>query len=214
MFEEIISFADKLDFNIYDIAMMDESGVRAHYFQKCNPCNNGYSTTKAFTMTALGLLWDDGQVDLYAPALKYFPEYDTDETDPKWRAVTVHDVLTHKMGIDRGFLDIDAEDASAYPTDDYLSMVFSRPLAHKPGTFYAYSDAAYYLLSRVVEAIAGLGPIGEDRPEEYYFASFLFFFVTEDGYVLSAYEEHKGENYSGMKKDAFISEIKKLAAGG
>ena len=42
-----------------------------------------------------------------------------------------------------------------YPTDDYLSIVLRHPLAHDPGTHEQYSDAAYYLLSRLISKVTG-----------------------------------------------------------
>ena len=59
------------------------------------------------------------------------------------------------MGIAKGFLDIDTEDASAYGTDDYLSLVWKTPITLPIGEERVYSDAAYYVISRIVEKISG-----------------------------------------------------------
>ena len=58
--------------------------------------------------------------------------------------------MLHKVGFGCGMLDIDSEDASLYPTTDYLKIVLSTELKYEPGTVYQYTDAAFYLLSRVV----------------------------------------------------------------
>ena len=36
-----------------------------------------------------------------------------------------------------------------------MKIVFSEPLAYAPGERFQYTDAAYYLLSRMVERVAG-----------------------------------------------------------
>ena len=70
--------------------------------------------------------------------------------DPKWHKVTIHHLMKHKVGFGCGMLDIDCEDASLYPTTDYLELVLKTNLKYDPGTVHQYTDAAYYLLSRVI----------------------------------------------------------------
>ena len=142
-----------MELNMYDLALYTPEGVRTHRFQPCNRCNNCYSVAKVFIMTAVGLLWDDGLLEMSDPLSKHFdlPE----GADPGWRLATVEHAMTHRLGFSEGFLDIDVEDMTRYPTDDYLSMVFDRPLDYVPGTHMQYSDAAFYLLSRLVDHVSG-----------------------------------------------------------
>ena len=79
-----------------------------------------------------------------------------EELDPLWHKVTIHHVLLHKIGFNTGLLDIDTDDASSYQTNDYLQIVLNTKLTYEPGSVYQYSDAAYYLLSRVVYEITNL----------------------------------------------------------
>ena len=53
------------------------------------------------------------------------------------------------------FLDLDTEDITKDPTDDFLFMVLDRELVYAPGEQRVYSDAAFYLISRVVTKITG-----------------------------------------------------------
>lgn len=148
-FETIAQGLSELGVNLYDFAMWTaEGGVQSHRFQPCNRCNNSYSVAKAFTMTAVGLLWDDGKLNVTDSLGEIFG-------DPAWSGVTIEHALTHRIGYDKGHLDIDVEDVSAYPTDDFLELALSYPRPHAPGTHYQYTDAAFYLLSRVVDHIAG-----------------------------------------------------------
>ena len=154
-FESMIEGIKRLNLNLYDLALYTNDGIRVHRFQPCNNCNNSYSVAKAFVMTAVGLLWDDGLLNVTDPIFPLFAGVCPPDTDPGWRLATVEHALTHRLGFDKGFLDIDTEDVTAYSTDDYLSIVLSHPLAYLPGTYKQYSDAAFYLLSRLVSRAAG-----------------------------------------------------------
>jgi len=118
-------------------------------------CHNCYSIAKVFTVTAVGMLADEGLLDtsdrIYDVLGKYFPK----SFDPKWKDVTIHDLLTHTFGVSSGFLDIDAEDPAKFGTD-YLSYCFSMPLYEDMKSTRVYSDGAYYILARAVSEIAGM----------------------------------------------------------
>lgn len=144
-------------FNAYFICEGDSDyHIKKEIIVPANPNCNCYSVAKAFTVTAIGLLYDK---KLLTPNMfitdilkKYIPK----DIDEKWFKVTIHDILLHKVGFGCGMLDIDCEDASLYETTDYLKKVFKTKLKYEPGTVSQYTDAAYYLLSRVVGELAGM----------------------------------------------------------
>ncbi len=153
-FQKIVQGIGSLGHNIYDFAFYDGNAIYTHNFQPCNRCNNSYSVAKAFVMTALGFLRDEGRFNVSDPIIQYFSDKLPGNIDPKWQSVTVEHVITHRIGFDCGFLDIDTDDIQAYLTDDYLQLVFEHPLVYTPGEHSQYSDAAYYLLSRLVTALS------------------------------------------------------------
>lgn len=155
MINELVETIKENGLNIYSIAVIDGTGIHTAALQPANRCNNSYSVAKAFTMTAIGMLWDRKKISVDDKITDIMREEFPSASDPRWRDVTVDNVLKHKIGFDRGFLDIDVEDISGYETDDFLSEVFKRPLPFPPGTHFEYSDAAYYLLSRVAAKISG-----------------------------------------------------------
>lgn len=155
MINELVKTAKENGLNIYSIAVMDGDGIHTAQLIPANRCNNSYSVAKAFTMTAIGMLWDQKKLDVTDRVFDIMRDEFPDSYDPTWENVTVDDVLRHRAGFDCGFLDIDVEDISEYKTDDFLQMVFSRPLPFSPGEKFVYSDAAYYLLSRIVTKISG-----------------------------------------------------------
>lgn len=126
-------------------------------FSETNRCQDVYSCAKAFTMTAIGLLYDKGLLhveDKVCDILKkYIPE---DGMDKRWYDITVEMALTHSAGFPGGYLDIDVNNAMLFGKD-HLGYMMSQPLVYDPGTERRYSDGAYYLLARVVEEITGKG---------------------------------------------------------
>jgi len=152
-FESLVRDISALNLNLYDMALYTPSGICAHRFQPCSNCLNSYSVAKLFVVTALGMLWDEGKIRMTDPLSMYFniPE----NASPAWTRATIEHAVTHRLGFDEGFLDIDTEDPSAYASEDYLDIVFAHPLVHEPGTHQQYSDAAYYLLSRLVSVASG-----------------------------------------------------------
>lgn len=148
-FQSIIRKLEESGANLYDFALYTESeGIQSHHFQPSNRCNNSYSVAKAFTMTAIGLLWDDGLLKVSDSLGQIFHA-------PEWNDVNIEHALTHRIGYGQGHLDIDVEEVSSYPTDDFLQLALSYPRPYAPGTHYQYTDAAFYLLSRVVDHVSG-----------------------------------------------------------
>lgn len=154
-YSSMIADIEKSGINLYGLAIYKNDQIFEHRFQPCSNCNNCYSVAKVFTMTAVGMLQDEGLVDVKKPLRFYMGDLIPRDADPAWHLTTVENVLTHKLGLGKGFLDIDVEDVDAYPTDDYLDMVFHRPIVCLPGTRFQYSDAAFYLLSRLVSCVSG-----------------------------------------------------------
>ena len=70
-----------------------------------------------------------------------------------WKRVKIEHLLTHTMGIEKGCL-FEA-DRYGIPTDDWVDWVMRQPLRYVPGEHYAYSNSTFYLLSVIVERVAG-----------------------------------------------------------
>lgn len=153
--DTIKAYADEHQLTLFDHAVMTKDGISELFTGKGNPLNNSYSVTKCFASAAIGLLWDEGKIGLDEPVTDVLKGEWTGNIDPKWHQVLVRHALGHSMGIANGFLDIDVEDIYSYGTDDFLQYAFSASLPYDPGTHYCYSDAAYYIVSRLVSKRAG-----------------------------------------------------------
>lgn len=151
---ENISFKERLlekKLNVYFVSQGDKDyNITKETIVPSNPNCNCYSVAKAFTVTAIGMLYDKKLLTPKSLLTDILSKYIPEDIDPKWHKVTLHHLMRHKVGFGCGMLDIDCEDASLYPTTDYLQMVFKTNLKYEPGTIYQYTDAAYYLLSRVI----------------------------------------------------------------
>lgn len=159
------ALAREYDLHIHFVCEGDrEYRIRKHELAPANPCCNCYSVAKAFTVLAVGILSDRGLLTPQTRVADVLADKLPENADPRWKEVSVHHLLQHTAGFGSGLLDIDAEDASGWPGTDYLHLVFSAPLPHEPGTVYQYTDAAYYLLSRMVERTAGMDPAQLLRP--------------------------------------------------
>lgn len=166
--KKIEAFMTEKDVNLFSYAAMNEDGIFEIVPGRANPLNNSYSCTKSFAATAIGLLWDENKIGLDEPVTEVLKgEYDGFK-DPKWEKVLVRHALSHTMGIDKGYLDIDVEDIFSYGTDDFLSYAFSAALPHEPGAHYQYSDAAFYIVSRLVSRRAG------EKMDEYLMRKLLY----------------------------------------
>lgn len=155
MIETLIDQIRDTGAHLFSLSAIENGEAHTFTFNPANPCNDTYSVSKAYTMTAIGLCYDRGLITPADRITDLFADSIPADIDPTWHEVTIDDVLRHRMGIEKGFLDIDVEDINDYSTRDFLSIIFNTKLTVAPGEHYCYSDAAYYLLSRVVTRVSG-----------------------------------------------------------
>ena len=161
-------FAEKNNLMLFSYAIWTNDGIYEWSSGKANPLNDSYSVTKAFAATAVGMLYDEGKLDPEERIVDVLKNEGVEYKDKAWEKVRVKHALTHRMGIESGYLDVDCEDIFDYGTDDFLKFAFDKKLKYEPGEKYVYSDAAYYLVSRVVEARAG------EKMDEYLMRKLLY----------------------------------------
>lgn len=155
LIDKVLEGFEKRGIEIYSITQMGEGYTESRTVRAAAACHNSYSVAKAFVVTAIGMLYDAGLLNpeekVYDILREDFPE----DHDPNWENVTLDNLMLHKIGLEKGFLDIDTEDVLSYGTLDYLRYAFSRRLPNEVGAERVYSDAAYYILSRVVAKKSG-----------------------------------------------------------
>jgi CubicO group peptidase (beta-lactamase class C family) len=110
------------------------------------------SLTKQFTAAAILLLQEDGRLDVRAAVKEYLRD-----APPAWDGVTVHQLLSHTAGIPNYLTQIQLAIRSSEPMtpDMLLARLKDRPLDFAPGSKFAYSNAGYTVLGRIIEAVSG-----------------------------------------------------------
>jgi N-acyl-D-amino-acid deacylase len=147
------------------------------------------SISKPITAVAIMQLVEQGRVGLEDPVIRHVAcEGDFDSAgetcDPRWRLITIRQLLEHQGGWDRDksfdamFQSVKfAEQLGVKPpaaSGDVIRAMITQPLDFDPGTRYAYSNFGYNLLGRVIENVSGqtyeayvqqhvLKPIGIER---------------------------------------------------
>ncbi len=148
-------FAKAKGYNILSVAEIKDGVAESECFMPCSAAFDCYSVAKVFVVTAIGLLHGDGLLSLDDKVCDLLADDCPEDTLPPYRELTVDAVLRHRIGLPAGYLDIDCERPELYGTD-FLRSVFTVPPTDGIGKDYAYTDAAYYVLARVVEKVAGL----------------------------------------------------------
>lgn len=143
--------------NLFFVSEYHNGEIHTESFLNTNPCQNIYSVSKAYVVTAIGLLTDQGLLSTSESLTSILKDELPVPYNPYWDTVTVHDLLLHHTALPEGFLDIDCLDASAFGPD-YLSYIINAPLrSDYTENPYTYTDASFYLLSRIVEKRSGMG---------------------------------------------------------
>lgn len=108
------------------------------------------SVSKPLTSIALGLLVEEGKLDLDAPIQRYVPDFPV----KRW-PITTREVAGHLAGI-RHYRGDEMLISRHYDTvHDALDIFAADSLLFEPGTKYAYSSYGWNLLSAVIEGASG-----------------------------------------------------------
>jgi CubicO group peptidase (beta-lactamase class C family) len=99
------------------------------------------------TTTAAMLLEEDGKLDIERTVVSYLPEFN----DPEKAPITVRMLLLHTSGM-KQFQFLYKEIKGR---EQYLQRINAKPLIHKPGEMFDYTDWNMIVLQQVVERISG-----------------------------------------------------------
>jgi CubicO group peptidase (beta-lactamase class C family) len=127
-----------------------------------------WSMAKTVTALALGILHDEGKIDLNAPAP--IPAWrtltDGRETITTRHLLTMTSGLQHQESGERGLPIERADTVRMLFSDgaqDAAGYAIARPLAHPPGTHWQYSTATTHILSEIVTNIVAPGKPPAER---------------------------------------------------
>ena len=127
-----------------------------------SPCEtNGlhmlYSLSKSFTSTAIGMLADEGKLDLDERIADLFPDKMPPDPSRNLLEMRVRDLLSMATGHET-----DSAPSLTHSADgDWIKAFLAHPVPRRPGTWFRYDSGATYMLSAIVRAKSG------ERPSEY-----------------------------------------------
>ena len=121
------------------------------------------SITKTMTAIAIMQLWEEGLVDLDAPANEYLRSFRLVPAKPAWRPATVRDLLTHSAGLPETSHLLDAlrpdwgESVPVGTPLPSLAELYGGQLrvAAEPGTRFLYGNHSPATLGQIVEDVSG-----------------------------------------------------------
>ena len=157
--ENVIKFMDSLErfgIHLHSFILMKGNNIFAECYRKPfvkDELHRMYSVSKTFAAMALGILIGDGVVDINAPIIKYFPEYDNDDVHPNVKNMTVEHLL--KMTTCFPYGSTYSTVASPDKVPNWLDTFFCCKTTHPSGTIYNYDSSASYMLAVLVERLTG-----------------------------------------------------------
>ena len=104
------------------------------------------SMTKSFTALLIMQLVAENKLDLQTPISNYLKDY----PQTNGEQITIHHLLTHSAGFDRG-----VDDEKFNKPKDMVNQFSSAKLQFPPGTRFGYSNNGYTLLGYIIETVTG-----------------------------------------------------------
>ncbi len=158
--------------------------------------HNVKSVTKSIMSALVGIALQEGILDsLDQTVSEYFPEYITDDMDPRKRSITLRHLLTMTSGLD---LDENGPIMNGiFGSDDWIEATFARPISGDPGRRFLYCSALSHTMSGILSRASKqsllelcnrylFGPLGingiqwKQGPKGYYFGGSELFMTPRD----------------------------------
>lgn len=112
-----------------------------------------WSVTKSFLSALVGIALDKGLIeDIDDKVMDYLPEYSYAGMDPRFNDITIRNLLSMRMGIDREQNNL----ISVVTKDNWIRETFNLPLLYDPGTKFAYNSLQSLLLSAIITKVSGM----------------------------------------------------------
>lgn len=112
-----------------------------------------WSVTKSFLSALVGIALDKGLIDdLDDKVMDYLPEYSYTGMDPRLNDITIRNLLSMRMGIDREQNNL----ISVVTKDNWIRETFNLPLLYDPGTRFSYNSLQSLLLSAIITKTTGM----------------------------------------------------------
>ena len=152
--KDLINFINRINnakLNTHGIIMMKGDNVFLETYYKPFDVNFNhrlYSETKSFVGVAIGLLEEEGKLNLDDPIIKYFPEYIDFEPHPYLANQTIKDMLLMKTSVKVPYWFFNED-------NDRAHLYFHTQPTRPSGLIWEYDSDGSEVLSCLVEKLAG-----------------------------------------------------------
>ncbi len=109
-----------------------------------------YSLSKSFTSTAIGMLHDEGKLDVATPVISFFPDKLPAVVSENLANMKIFDLLTMHTGHDQDTMDRVRTSGELDWVKAFLNLEVPRP----PGSHFFYNTGATYMLSAIVSHLS------------------------------------------------------------
>ena len=110
------------------------------------------SISKTYTSTLVMRLMEQGILDLDTPVVNYIPDFKLSHDDLR-DAITIRMLLSHTAGFDGDRFTSYGRGDDAY--DLAIAEFHSLIQWFKPGSFYSYNNAGFYLVGHIIQKLTG-----------------------------------------------------------
>lgn len=110
------------------------------------------SISKIYTATLVMRLMEQGVLDLDTPVVNYVPDFTLSHDDLR-DAITIRMLLSHTSGFDGDRFTSYGRGEDAY--DKAVAEFHSLTQWFKPGSFYSYNNAGFYLVGHIIQKLTG-----------------------------------------------------------
>ena len=93
LFDKVKSGSDGL----FSLSVYENGEIWTLEKPMAHRCNNTFSVSKVFTLTAVGMLCDEGKLSIDDHVTDILEEDVPDIVDPAWSRVTLDHVLSHRI---------------------------------------------------------------------------------------------------------------------
>jgi CubicO group peptidase (beta-lactamase class C family) len=125
-----------------------------HPYDRSIP-HNVKSVSKSVISALTGIALREGVIgSLEETVYEHFPQYITDEMDPRKREINLRHLLTMTSGLD---LDENGPiSGRIFRTLDWLKATYEQPMVHDPGTSFLYSTPLTHTMSGIITESSGM----------------------------------------------------------
>ena len=117
-----------------------------------------YSLSKSFTATTVGFAVVEGRLTVDDPVASFFPDDLPENPGGNLAALRIKHLLTMSVGHAKDSMPIITKE------QNWVKAFLSLPIEHPPGSVFLYNSGATYMLSAIVQKVAGQKVIDYLRP--------------------------------------------------